>query len=205
MIKRLFCSLVFACGLMLGCQSANNPTGDAALSTDELKTLRVQYEASEEPDATLGVIELRESFPDEEDQAEADAIADPADETAPVNPVDYDSVVVVGKVGGKCPEGMDEGDFPIVQDEAVFYIADPAFEIDASHDHGEDHDCPFCNKKAVEAQAVVRFLGKDGKPLPVCAKALFELEEESLVVVSGSAAVELDTLVITADKIFVRR
>jgi hypothetical protein len=188
---------------LAGCQPSTD-VASVVVPPEQLDAYRVKFQAAEEPDTSLGIIELRESFPDA-DIPDPPVEPDPADETNAAIPVDYSQVVVVGKVGGKCPQEVDSTDFPIVQDEAVFYIVDPAFEIDAVHDHGEDHDCPFCNKQAVEAQAIVRMLGDDGKPLPVCAKALLDLEEEALVVVTGAAEVQLDTLVITAQKVFIRR
>ncbi len=198
----LFCLLVVI-AVLTGCPSSSQPAG-IVIPAEQLEAMKQKFASSVEPDASLGVIELRESFPDDETEATEEVTMDPADETAPVNPIDYEHVVVVGKVGGKCPEGIDASNFPIVQNAAVFHIVDPAIEADEGHDHGDDHDCPFCNQRAANAQAIVRLLGDDGQPLPICVKALFELEPGALVVVSGSAAVELDTLVITAEKVFVR-
>lgn len=197
----LICTTL-ALATCVGCQPSNDAS--VVVPPEQLDVYRSKFVASEEPDSSLGVIELRESFPTET-EPETPSDPDPADETAPATPVDHSQIVVVGKVGGKCPQEVDSADFPIVQDEAVFYIVDPAFEIDATHDHGDDHDCHFCKQQAVEAQAIVRILGDDGQPLPVCAEALFELEPESIVVVSGAAEVQLDTLVITADKVFIRK
>lgn len=197
--------LMLAVVVLSGCESSVAPTEQVVMPKEQLDKLRAQFAAVEEPNDTVGVIALRDSFPSEDEEPAIDAEPDPADETAPVEPVDYDNVVVVGKVGGKQPAEMEAADFPIVQKEAVFFIVDPAFEEDdLGHEHGEDHDCPFCNKKATEAQAIVQFLGDDDKPLPVCAKALFDLEEGALVVVSGKAELQLDTLVITARDIFIR-
>lgn len=199
--------LLISAALLAGCQT-EAPPDEVVVPQEQLEQLRAQLVANDEPDNSIGVIALRDSFPDEEadDGSSAEeTAADPADETAPVNPVDYENVVVVGRVGGKKPEEMEPADFPIVQNEAVFFIVDPAYDGEEhAHEHGDDHDCPFCNKKATEAQAIVRFVGDDGQPLPVCVKALFDLPEEALVVVSGAAELQLDTLVITARQIFIR-
>ena len=83
---------------------------------------------------------------------------------------------------------------------------DPSFETapGVGHEHADGHDCHFCQSRAQDAQAIVQFVGKDGKPLPVDARELLEIKENDLVVVKGTASVKAGMLIVDGEGIFVR-
>ena len=59
-----------------------------------------------------------------------------------------------------------------------------------AHHHAPGEVCAFCAAHAPNALvAVVQFKGKNGKPLPVDARELFELKEKETVVVRGTARI----------------
>lgn len=123
-------------------------------------------------------------------------------------------VVLVGQVGGMPnPWGDAEAEFPWRAGEASFFIVDPSTVADFSgheHEEGEDHsDCVFCQNRAansVHSVAAVTFNGADGKPLPVDARQLFEINADDIVVVKGFAKrIGGDLLVVDAKGLYVRR
>ena len=127
-------------------------------------------------------------------------------------------IVIVGKIGGAAGADRTLSDFPWEKGRATFIISDPAFEPahthDHDHDHGDDHDhghshadheCHYCQAKAVDAQAWVRFLGDDNKPIAVDARELFNVKEGDIVVVKGHAKLSAGVLVVDAKGIYVRR
>ncbi len=200
---------------LAGCQS--RPSAQKA-DPAVLQHHRDRFVLAEEPDQLVGVIELRDSLtpPDEETTAgEAEAGTDEttkeslsAEEmkdksaTVPTGPV---PVNVIAKIGGKSTAGVSASDFPWEKDQATFVIVDPSFDPhEQGHDHGEDHDCPFCNKKASDAQAIVQFLGEDDRVVPVDARALFNLKLDDLIVVQGVAQLQGGVLMINATGLYVR-
>ena len=61
-------------------------------------------------------------------------------------------------------------------------------------------------KEMLAASTMVKFLGEDGKVLPVDARELLGVPEESTVVVRGLASRDAaGTLTVAADGVFVRR
>ena len=126
------------------------------------------------------------------------------------HPHSYDGheVVIVGKIGGA--DGADSmlSDFPWEKGLASFIISDPSFEPAHDHDHEhahEDHECHFCQAAAGDAQAWVRFLGDDNKPIAVGARELFDVKEGDIVVVKGHAKISAGILIVNAKGIYVRR
>jgi hypothetical protein len=101
-------------------------------------------------------------------------------------------VVLVGVVGGvPNPSEQSHPDFPFVENQAMFFLADPeavAEMEEHSHQHAPGEVCAFCAAHAPDTLlAVVQFQGKNGKPLPVDARELFDLKEKETVVVRGTA------------------
>ena len=117
-----------------------------------------------------------------------------------------DPVVLVGKIGGAPGAERSSAHFPFDREQATFVMYDPSFETaeGTGHQHADGHDCPFCQSKAQDAQAIVRFIGKDGKPLPVDARELFNIKEDDLVVVKGQASVKAGMLIVDGEGLYVR-
>ena len=118
-----------------------------------------------------------------------------------------DNVTVVGKISAKNTDGGAEtSDFPWEKGMATFVMIDPAVEDgEPEHQHKEGEECPFCTKKKIEAQAVVQFMGADGKMIPIDAREMFDLSLEDIVVVHGDAELLGGVLIINADGIYVRK
>ncbi len=123
-------------------------------------------------------------------------------------------IVIVGKIGGAAGADGTLSDFPWEKGRATFIISDPSFEPAHEHDHGhehgdehshDDHECHFCQAQAIDAQAWVRFLGEDNKPLAVDARKLFDVKEGDIVVVKGHAKLSAGLLVVDAQGMYVRR
>ena len=111
-------------------------------------------------------------------------------------------VVIVGRIGAK---GID----PFLADKASFSLLEiPADDHAAQPGHKPD-DCPFCKKRAANSPiAAVRFLGPDGKEIPVDARKLFGVQAGQDVVIRGTGVYDpklpVQILQITADGIHVR-
>lgn len=123
-----------------------------------------------------------------------------------------DSVVLVGQVGGiPNPLEQSQPSFPWQPGVATFFLVDREVASKlTSHikEQGPDHeDCPFCARairKSAESMAVVSFL-ENGKPIPIDAKELFDLQEGDLIVVEGDAKLIADEmLVLDARRIYVQ-
>jgi len=112
------------------------------------------------------------------------------------------AVVIVGRIGAK---GID----PFLADKASFSVLEiPADDHAAQPGHKPD-DCPFCKKRAANSPiAAVRFLGPDGKEIPVDARKLFGVQAGQDVVIRGTGIYDpklpVQILQITADGIHVR-
>lgn len=180
----------------------SNQSQDMAVDPAVLTQHRTRFMLAEEPSDPVGVIALRAQLEPEEKVAREpeEPGGEPFTEAPLTEPRD---VVVVGRIGGTKPAGG-ASDFPWEKGKAAFFIVDPSFEPDEHH-HGEEHECKFCQQEATQAQAVVQFVGDDGQSLEIDARQLFDVREDELVVVKGKAAVEVGTLIVTADGIYVRR
>lgn len=112
-------------------------------------------------------------------------------------------VVVVGRIGAK---GID----PFLADKASFSLLEiPPADAHAAQPGHKPDECPFCKKRAANAPiAAVRFLGPDGREIPIDARKLFGIAAGQDVVIRGSAiydaALPVQILQITADGIHVR-
>ena len=86
---------------------------------------------------------------------------------------------------------------------ASFVITD-ATGHDGDKEHNP-HDCPFCSRNIQESIAQVHFQDKNGQLLQTDSRELFALRENQLVIVQGTGRIDdSDTLVITAQKMFVK-
>ena len=126
------------------------------------------------------------------EHADHDHSHEHAEDKKPV--IDEMEVVLVGMVGGvPNPSAQSHPDFPFVENQAMFFLADPkaVAELEEhSHHHAPGEECAFCAAHAPDALvAVVQFKGKNGKPLRVDARELFELKEKETVVVKGTARI----------------
>lgn len=110
-------------------------------------------------------------------------------------------VVIAGRIGAK---GID----PFLEGKASFSLV----EIPDGHARKPGHkpdDCPFCKKRAAGSPvAAVRFLGADGKEIPIDARTLFGVKQDQDIVIRGSGIFDpklgVPILQITADGIHVR-
>jgi len=122
-------------------------------------------------------------------------------------------VVLVGAVGGvPNPSEQSHPEFPFAKGKAVFFLADPEAVAEVEeheHKHAPGEECSFCAAHAGDSAhmlAVVQFADEKGKPLPVDARELFELQEKETVVVRGKAKIDPSgMLVIDATGLYVRR
>lgn len=110
---------------------------------------------------------------------------------------DGEPVVVLGRVGG--------GVKPWIDGRAAFLLVDDRV-APSCDDEKCDENCPHCAQELAEATTMVKFLGADGKVLPVDARQLLGLSEEQTVVIRGIANRDKSGSVsVTAEGIFVRR
>lgn len=127
--------------------------------------------------------------------------------------IDELDVVMVGTVGGVAnPSEQSHPEFPFDKRQAVIFVADPeaAAEMEEhSHSHAPGEECSFCAAHAADSAhllAVVQFKDKNGKPLRVDARDLFELKEKETVVVRGTARIAPGgMLTVDATGLYVRR
>ena len=112
-------------------------------------------------------------------------------------------IVVAGRIGAR---GME----PFLDGKASFVLVEiPADDHAQKPGHDADN-CPFCKKKNANAPMVaVQFVGADGKPIPIDARKLFEIDKGVDVVVRGTgvfdAKLALPIIQLTADGMHVRR
>jgi len=111
-------------------------------------------------------------------------------------------VVIVGRIAGRGAE-------PFVEGKASFFVLDVPDDHAAKPGHKAE-DCPFCKKKAANAPiAAVRFVGADGKELPIDARKLFGVDAGSVVVVRGSGVFDpklgIPLIQINADGLYIRK
>jgi hypothetical protein len=112
-------------------------------------------------------------------------------------------VVIAGRIGAK---GID----PFLSDKASFSLLEIPTDDHAAKPGHKPDDCPFCKKRAANSPvAAVRFLGGDGKEIPMDARKLFGIQAGQDVVIRGSGVFDpklgVPILQITADGIYVRK
>ena len=111
---------------------------------------------------------------------------------------DGEPIVLVGRLGG--------GLKPWIDGRAAFLLVDTRILPSCAEGEQCEADCPDCSKEMLAASAMVKFLGDDGKVLPVDARELLKTEEENTVVVRGIASRDASgNLSIEAEGVFVRR
>jgi hypothetical protein len=111
---------------------------------------------------------------------------------------DGEPIVIVGRLGG--------GLKPWIDGRAAFLLVDTRILPSCSDGEKCEAGCPDCAKEMLAASTMVKFLGEDGKILPVDARELLGVPEESTVVVRGLASRDTaGTLTVAADGVFVRR
>jgi hypothetical protein len=111
---------------------------------------------------------------------------------------DGEPVVVVGRVGG--------GVNPWVDGRAAFLMIDTRVRPSCDEEAHCTSDCAGCAKEMLEASTMVKFLGHDGKVLPVDARKLLGVEEQATIIVQGvTSRDKTGNLSIAAEGIFVRR
>jgi hypothetical protein len=108
-----------------------------------------------------------------------------------------DEVAVVGRIGGESN--------PWVDGMAAFMLADEAV-LDRCKVTCTDKVCTCHTKELNEATVLVKFVDKDGEPLPVDSRELLKVSELDRVIVKGRAQRDQEgNVVVVAGGIFVRR
>lgn len=209
--NQLFILLLFlATGLAVytGCTDSGAATIDPAV----LAKHQAERVLSEQPADPVGIIELMTKLAGDSTNPK----------TVSSDPVE---VALLGQVGTALADSL-----VFTDGEAAFTMVDPSYEPPTTdgddHDHveegeqtevaatteaakgghKEDCPCPFCSSsKETPPQAIVTFVDNNGEPLPVGAKQLFGLAGEELVVVTGTAKLSVGQLLVTAEKIYVRK
>ena len=111
---------------------------------------------------------------------------------------DGEAVVVVGRVGG----GMK----PWIDGRAAFLLVDTRILPTCNEGEKCDENCPSCAEAMLSASTMVKFLGTDGKVVPVDARDLLGVKEQQTVVVRGVANRDkAGNVTIAGEKIYVRR
>ena len=111
---------------------------------------------------------------------------------------DGDAVVVVGRLGG--------GVKPWIDGRAAFLLVDTRILPACKEGEKCDENCPGCAEAMLQASTMVKFLGTDGKVLPVDARDLLGVKEQETVVIQGTASRDkAGNVSIAGEKIFVRR
>ena len=190
----LVCAACVSLLLLGGC--AEGPVkADPAVVAE----LRSRYLLGEEPAGAVTPVGWREEQDESADEAEI------ADREA----------VLVGRIGGMPnPFTETEAAYPWRENEATFFLVDPATAAEfAEHaeEQGDDHaaDCPFCAREAANKTSsivAVTFVSSDGKPTPIDARELLGVAEGDTVVVRGKLSLVLpgDLLVMKASGLYTR-
>ncbi|MFN0018620.1 MAG: hypothetical protein ACKVP0_10195 [Pirellulaceae bacterium] len=111
---------------------------------------------------------------------------------------DGEPIVVVGRLGG--------GVEPWIDGRAAFLLVDTRILPSCQEEDQCKADCPDCAKEMLAASTMVKFLGDDGKVLPVDARTLLGVKEQETVVIEGVASRDKSGNVsISAKGIYVRR
>ncbi len=121
-------------------------------------------------------------------------------------------VVMVGNIGGLAnPWANTRTEYPFAKTHAIFYLADPQAIVanaESGHAHAPGEDCAFCAANAKDQAdmiAVVQFVDKNGKVLPMDVRQMFQVKESDMVVVRGKAHVTAGgILVVNAEGLYVR-
>lgn len=199
-----FTSLLFA---LVACSATTfiaGCGGDATATATKidpaaLSQYQSQLVASAEPDGAVGILDLRTAIAAEPVEHEHSPDVEHVEHTdhAGQGP---QPVVVVGLTPAA---SASESSWHSTA--ASFKIIDPSYVEDAPEHEHADGECKFCAENKAAAEAIVQFVGKDGEPLPVSAKELFDLQGEEIVVIQGKAELTAIGMVITGEKLHVRK
>lgn len=111
---------------------------------------------------------------------------------------DGQKVVVVGRVGGGYKAWIDG--------RAAFLLIDTRVESACEDGDKCELGCPGCSKQMLEACTMVKFLGDDGKVMPVDARELLGLKDRQTVVIEGVASRDsTGNVSIAGQGIFIRK
>lgn len=155
---------------------------------------------SKEPGMSPELLELRDRF------WSASPIEGPVQ-----NPTDIKEIADLPP-DADLPEGpaliegrVDAGDFDAFSDgEATFILSQLPKEGHGEDDPDHADNCPFCKRTLQNAPKVlVRFVGDDGKVIPIRADKLFPIAEGDVVLVQGDAEFDaaVGTVMMTAMKL----
>lgn len=189
-LRRLHAFVLLAGLLCLVSSGCSSPSQDP-----QVLAIRNQYVAAAEPAGAVTLSELAQRLDGPADPSTAEPNTD---DTAIATAAAAEPVVVIGRIYAGDLEPWDAG-------KASFLLAELPAE-----GHGEGHDadnCPFCKRRAAQAPtAIVQFLDDHGQLIAHDARQLFDLKKNDVVTVRGQAIRgELNSLVLTADAIFVHR
>ena len=111
---------------------------------------------------------------------------------------DGEAIIVVGRLGG--------GVKPWIDGRAAFLLVDTRILPSCNENDDCEDGCPDCAKEMTGASTMVKFLGEDGKVLPIDARDLLGLKEEQTVVIQGLVSRDkTGNVSIIAKGIFIRR
>lgn len=196
-MSRLYFSLgLLAVVLVItsGCEK-HDSTLPAGMTAEQVSAYRTTLLINKEPADAKTVIEVRDTLRGSGEEGAAPSKGE---------------VTVVGVIGSMPNPYTAEAApaFPWVENLAAFSLVDPStiakFE---GHQHAEGEECMFCAGKArklVDTVAQVRFRDVKGQPLVARADKLLGLREGDTVVVVGTGSIELGSLVIDAQKVYVK-
>jgi hypothetical protein len=198
LFRRGAATAALLCCLTSGCKTES--------SDPETRALQDRYVLASEPGSAMTLTELANRLDgkiataDEPTYSSQDqtAVRSDAPQGAAAPSAVTQPVVIVGRVYAGDMEPWDPG-------KASFLLAELPEE-----GHGEGHDadnCPFCKRKAANAPtAIVQFVDEQGQVIPRDARKLFGIQKKDVVTVRGHAERgELNTLIVTANAIHVRR
>lgn len=180
---------------LAGCEPG--AMADSGLNDEQVAKYRGELLLSEMPQDAQTVIEARDQLKGAEgDDAKVAQEAEP--------------VTVTGVIGSMPNPYTDEAapDFPWIQGMAAFALVDPTTVAQfAGHQHAEGEQCMFCAaqaKKLADTVATVRLVDAEGKGIEARADQLLGLREGQTVTVTGTGRVELGSLAIDAQGLFVQ-
>ncbi len=100
---------------------------------------------------------------------------------------------------------INAGDFPPFADGMAAFVVTDATGHDGDETHNP-HECPFCKRDIMNVIARVEFPDESGALIRVDSRELFNVKEFDLLVIEGKGRfAEDDTLIIAADKVYVKR
>ena len=177
-----------------GCEKTDSSL-PAGMTEQQVADYRETLLTTEEPADAQAVIEVRDTL-----RGSGEEGAEPS----------KGQVTVIGVIGSMPNPYTAEAApaFPWVDGFAAFSLVDPStvaqFE---GHQHAEGEECMFCAgnaRKLVDTVAQVRFRDPKGEPIAARADKLLGLREGDTVVVVGTGSIELGSLVVDAQKVYVK-